>query len=51
MYVKLFSRDLNPSPCPPHFTNTYTCKLTIVPMMHSNNLHIFSLTNAGDFGG
>ena len=51
MYVKLFSRNLNPNPCPSHFTNTYTYKLTIVPMMHSNNLHIFSLTNVGDFGG
>ena len=29
MCVKLLPGDLNPDPCPPHSTNTYTCKVTI----------------------
>ena len=29
MCVKLSFGDLNPDPCPPHPTNTYTCEITI----------------------
>ena len=29
MCVKLPSGDLNPGPCPPHPTSTYTCGVTI----------------------
>ena len=32
--MKLFPRDLNSSPCPPHPTNTYTCEVTIVLNVH-----------------
>ena len=28
MCVKLPLGDLNPGPCPPHSTNTYTCRVT-----------------------
>ena len=30
MCVKLPPRDLNPKPCPPHPTNTYTCIIILV---------------------
>ena len=30
-YVKFSLEDLNLDPCPPHSTNTYTCKVTIMP--------------------
>ena len=29
--VKLPPGNLNPSHCPPHLTNTYTCRVTIAP--------------------
>ena len=29
MCVKLTFGDLNPDPCPPHPTSTYTCEVTI----------------------
>ena len=29
--VKLSPRDLNHSPCPPHRTNIYTCRVTTIP--------------------
>ena len=38
MCVKLPSRDLNPSPCPPHPTSTYTCKVTITPRVCNDNM-------------
>ena len=31
MCVSLPPGDLNPGPCPPYSTSTYTCKVTIVP--------------------
>ena len=31
MCVNLPPKDLNPSPCPLHFTSTYTCVVTIAP--------------------
>ena len=31
MCVKLSPEDLNPGPCLPHSTNTYTCGVPIVP--------------------
>ena len=31
MCVKLPLGDLNLSPCPPHPTSTYTCRVTIAP--------------------
>ena len=31
MCVKLLPGDLNPGPCPPHPTSTYTCGVTIAP--------------------
>ena len=31
MYIKLPLGNLNPSPYPPHLTNTYTYKVTIMP--------------------
>ena len=36
MCVELSPRDLNPSPCPPHATNTYICGVTIAPRVHSS---------------
>ena len=33
MCVKLPSRDLNQGPHPPLSTSTYTCKVTIAPIM------------------
>ena len=30
MCVKLPSENLNPSPCPPHSTSTYTCGVIIM---------------------
>ena len=35
MYVKFPPGDLNPNPYPPHPTNTYTCKVTTTPKVHS----------------
>ena len=34
MCVKLSPGDLNPSPCPPHPTSTYTCEMTTAPKVH-----------------
>ena len=31
MCVKLYSRDLNPGPYPPHLISTYICGVTIAP--------------------
>ena len=31
--MKLPPRDLNPGPCPPHPTSTYTCGVTIALMV------------------
>ena len=31
MCVNLPLGDLNPNPCPPHSTSTYTCEVTIAP--------------------
>ena len=36
MCVKLPLRDLNPSPCPPHPTNTYICRVTTAPRVCSD---------------
>ena len=30
--------DLNPNPFPPHFTNTYTCRVTIAPRECSGHI-------------
>ena len=32
--MKLPSGDLNFNSCPPHSTNTYTCRVTITPELH-----------------
>ena len=37
MCVKLSHGDLNPNPCPPIPTSTYTCEVTITPMVHNGN--------------
>ena len=42
MCVKLPPGDLNPDPCPPHPTSTYTCGMTIAPRMCGGHTHIFS---------
>ena len=34
--MKLFSRDLNPSPYLPHPTSIYTCEVTTVPRTHDS---------------
>ena len=34
MRVKLPSEDLIPNFCPPHFTNTYTCRVTTALKVH-----------------
>ena len=34
MSVKLPSGDLNLNSCPPHFTNTYTCRVTTALEVH-----------------
>ena len=31
MCVKFPPKELNPNPCPPHSTCTYTCGVTIIP--------------------
>jgi len=38
MCVKLPPGDLNSGPCPPHFTNTYTCRVTIAPKVCGGEL-------------
>ena len=42
MCVKLFSRDLNLNPYPPHPTSSYTCEVTIAPrvLFKSTKLYI-----------
>ena len=52
MCVKFPFRDLNPNPCPPIPTKTYTYEVTIMPMLRSdiifkNNIlfPIFNLNN------
>ena len=40
MCVKLPPEDLNPSHCPPHFTNTYTCGVTIALRMYGGPIVI-----------
>ena len=46
MCVKLLSEDLNPDLCPPHLTSTYTCGVTIAPMVCGGanflSIHILS---------
>ena len=37
MCVNLSFRDLNPDLCPPHPTNTYTCRMTIALNMHGGS--------------
>ena len=37
MCVKFPLRDLNPDPCPPHPTSTYTCEVTIAPIVRGCN--------------
>ena len=37
MCVKLPPGDLNPGPCPPHPTSTYTCGVTIAPRVCGGN--------------
>ena len=34
MRLKFPSGDLNPNSCPPHSTNTYTCRVTTTPEVH-----------------
>ena len=38
--MKLPPEDLNPSHYPPHFTNTYTCGVTIAPRMYGGPIVI-----------
>ena len=38
MCMKLPSKNLNHSPCPPHPTNTYTCGVTIVSKVCGDRL-------------
>ena len=33
--MKLLSGNLNPDPCSPHLTSTYTCKVIIVPKVRA----------------
>ena len=37
MCVKLSSGELNPNPCPPHPTSTYTCRMTIALNMYGGS--------------
>ena len=43
MCVKLPPRDLNPDPCPPHPTSTYTCGVTIALRVCGGSSVIFKL--------
>ena len=36
--VKLPLGDLNPDPCPPHPTSTYTCGVTTAPRVRDGNI-------------
>ena len=38
MCVKLPLGDLNPGPCLPHLTSTYTCKVTTAPRVRSGEI-------------
>ena len=40
MCVKLPLGDLNPDPCPPHSTSTYTCGVTIAPRVFDGFVHV-----------
>ena len=40
MCVKFPRKDLNPDPCPPHLTNTYTCGVIIAPRMCSSSRNL-----------
>ena len=44
--VKLPSGDLNPDPCPPHPTSTYTCRVIIAPKMCSGDIFVL-IVNIG----
>ena len=41
MWVKLPLGDLNPNPCPPYPTNTYTCRVTIASKMCGGVIYIY----------
>ena len=41
MWVKLPLGDLNPNPCPPYPTNTYTCRVTIASRMCDGVIYIY----------
>ena len=43
MCVKLPPRDLNPGPCPPHPTSTYTCGVTIAPRVCGGTIAYYIL--------
>ena len=43
--VKLSFKDLNPDPYPPHPTNTYMCRVTIVPKMCGGIVSLFKQHN------
>ena len=46
MCVKFSLGDLNPGPCPPHSTSTYTCEVTIAQKMCGvNNVTIDVIMN------
>jgi len=38
MCMKLPPGDLNPGPCPPHPTSTYTCEVTIAPRVCGDDM-------------
>ena len=42
MCVKLPPGDLNPDPCPPHPTSTYTCGVTIISNVCSGVVEVVS---------
>ena len=45
MWVKLPLGDLNPNPCPPYPTNTYTCRVTIASKMCGGVIYIYNISS------
>ena len=44
MCVKFPIGDMNPDPCPPHPTSTYTCEVTIAPNVCDGGMINYWLT-------
>ena len=48
MCVKLPPKNLNPNPCPPHLTSTYTCEVTTAPRVCGDEEGYFFKSNIID---